>query len=60
MVNKERVSRWLVYIGILALFGSVSQSSIAQEPIRFLFPLLLAVPYLYIQYQKGKKAASGA
>jgi len=53
VISKERVSRWVMYIGILGLFGALFMSNPLRHPYATGFYLLLFAQYPALQMWQG-------
>jgi len=55
-ITKERVTAVIFWIAALGFVGAILNPDIGvtTDPVTFILPLLLALPYLYLQFQSGR------
>lgn len=59
MSDKQKIAKWLFVAGVLAFVGTVATASLSGRPITLGVTIAMMVPYLAVQYRKGK-ASVGA
>lgn len=54
-MDKESVAKILLYLGAIALAGTIMRGMVLAHPLTTATTLLMMVPYIYIQFRRGMK-----